>query len=59
MAWQVDGEPRAATARVAEDSRLLQLRSYDFNRLLLSYPIIAKSLLRILSKRLRIANKRG
>ena len=55
----IDGEPRSATARVAEDSRLLHLRSYDFNRLLLSYPIIAKSLLRILSRRLRIANRRG
>lgn len=54
----IDGEPRSATARVYEDSRLLQLRSYDFNRLLLSYPIIAKSLLRILSKRLRMANTR-
>ncbi len=54
----IDGESRSATARVAEDSRLLQLRSYDFNRLLLTYPIIAKSLLRILSKRLRVANAR-
>jgi AAA family ATP:ADP antiporter len=54
----IDGESRSNTAKAKTDCRLLQLRAYDFNRLLLTYPIIARSLLRILSKRLRAANMR-
>jgi CRP/FNR family transcriptional regulator, cyclic AMP receptor protein len=52
----LDGEARSATVVIKEDSTLLCLQSKTFNQLLNSYPSIAKSMLRMLSLRLREKN---
>ena len=49
----LDGEPRSATAKIAEDSTLLSLTLRDFNHILNSHTSIARSMLRIMSIRLR------
>lgn len=56
----VDGLPRAATARVAEDADLISLKKKDFELLCGSDPALAlklvTNLMRIFSKRVREAN---
>jgi CRP/FNR family transcriptional regulator, cyclic AMP receptor protein len=53
----IDGEPRSATARMAETGTLLVLQEREFNRLLLDRPALAfhimKKLARSLSQKLR------
>jgi CRP-like cAMP-binding protein len=45
--------PRTATARTAEDSRLLQINGSTFDQMLRSHPEIAVRMMRKLSRRLR------
>ena len=56
----VDGLPRAATARVAENAELISLKKNDFDKLCQSDPGLALKLLmnivRVFSKRVREAN---
>jgi len=56
----VDGLPRAATARVAEDASLISLKKKDFDALCQSEPELAlklvKNIMRVFSKRIREAN---
>lgn len=56
----VDGLPRAATARVAEDSELISLNKKDFEALCQSEPTLALKLvmnvIRVFSKRVRETN---
>lgn len=57
----VDGLPRWATARVAEDAELISLRKRDFESLCASAPGLALKLLmnimRVFSRRVREANE--
>lgn len=55
----VDGEPRSATCTVLDDCTVFKLLKRDFDYLLSAYPSISKSLLRILSLRLRESNLRA
>ena len=56
----VDGLPRAATARVAEDAELISLKKKDFESLCQSDPALALKLVvnvfRVFSKRVRESN---
>lgn len=56
----VDGLPRSATARVAEDAELISLKKQDFESLCKSDPALALKLvmniMRVFSKRIREAN---
>ncbi len=56
----VDGLPRAATARVAEDAELISLKKQDFESLCQSDPALALKLVinvfRVFSKRVRESN---
>ena len=56
----VDGLPRAATARVAEDASLISLKKRDFDALCQSEPELAlklaKNIMRVFSKRVRETN---
>jgi CRP/FNR family cyclic AMP-dependent transcriptional regulator len=49
----LDQLPRSATAMILEESRLLRINTQDFEDILINYPEIAKSLLKILARRLR------
>ncbi|MBI5883874.1 MAG: cyclic nucleotide-binding domain-containing protein [Elusimicrobia bacterium] len=49
----LDGEPRSATAVVAEDGRLLRIGAEEFRHLLMSHPGFTMALLRSLAGRLR------
>lgn len=56
----IDGLPRSATARVAEDAELISLKKNDFESLCSSSPELAlklvKNIMRVFSKRIREAN---
>jgi CRP-like cAMP-binding protein len=56
----VDGLPRAATARVAEDADLISLKKKDFEALCQSDPALAlkfvMNIVRVFSKRIRESN---
>jgi CRP/FNR family cyclic AMP-dependent transcriptional regulator len=52
-----DGGPYPATAEVVEDSKIGMIRNSDMDRLTLSNPEIALAMLRIMSKRLRNAQR--
>ena len=56
----IDGLPRSATARVAEDASLISLKKHDFETLCQQDPALALKLVmnivRIFSKRIREAN---
>jgi CRP-like cAMP-binding protein len=58
----IDSEPRSATGITLEDSVLLVIQKQSFNEILQSDPYIAakilKGLLKIIIKRLRIADKK-
>jgi len=53
----LDGEPRSATVRAVEDSRLLTIRREDFLSALRKQPDLALTLLGEMSKRLRRSNR--
>ena len=53
----LDGEPRSATVRAVEDSRLLTIRREDFLAALRKQPDLALTLLGEMSKRLRRSNR--
>jgi CRP/FNR family transcriptional regulator, cyclic AMP receptor protein len=53
----LDGEPRSATVRAVEHSRLLSIRRDDFLQFLRRYPDVALVLLAEMSKRLRKSNR--
>lgn len=53
----LDGEPRSATVRAVEDSRLLTIRREDFLSALRKQPDLALTLLGEMSKRLRKSNR--
>jgi CRP/FNR family transcriptional regulator, cyclic AMP receptor protein len=53
----LDGEPRSATVRAVDASRLLSIRRDDFLQFLRRYPDVALVLLAELSRRLRKSNK--
>jgi len=53
----LDGEPRSATVRAVEDSRLLTIRREDFLSALRRQPDLALTLLGEMSKRLRRSNR--
>lgn len=53
----IDDEVRSASASVLEDSVLIMLKRDDYQKLLLSRPAIALSVMKTLSSRLRRANK--
>lgn len=53
----LDGEPRSATVRAVEDSRLLTIRREDFLGALRKQPDLALTLLGEMSKRLRRSNR--
>lgn len=50
------GEPRSASVRASQDTRLLRLMKNDFDRLLQAQPSLARELLGIFGQRLRSAN---
>jgi CRP/FNR family transcriptional regulator/CRP/FNR family cyclic AMP-dependent transcriptional regulator len=54
----LDGEPRSASVRVTEDSRLLAIHRRDFSHLLDRIPEIARGMLTELTRRLREADRR-
>jgi CRP-like cAMP-binding protein len=49
----LDGEPRSATVTAIEDTRTLELGRDALVQLVIRYPEVARSLLRLLSQRLR------
>jgi len=49
----LDGMPRAAQARAADDVRLLCMREDRFRQTLADYPVVARAMLRIMERRLR------
>jgi len=53
----IDGEPRSATVRAVESSRLLTIRREDFLHCLKKHPDVALTLLAEMSHRLRRSNK--
>jgi CRP-like cAMP-binding protein len=57
----LDGLPRSATARVAEDAELISLKKKDFERLCTEYPPLALKLItnivKVFSQRVREANE--
>lgn len=53
----LDGEPRSATVRAVEDSRLLTIRREDFLAAIRKQPDLALTLLGEMSKRLRRSNR--
>jgi CRP/FNR family cyclic AMP-dependent transcriptional regulator len=57
----VDGLPRSATARVAEDAELISLKKADFDRLCKENPAlglkIVMNIVRVFSKQIREANE--
>jgi CRP/FNR family transcriptional regulator, cyclic AMP receptor protein len=54
----IDELPRSANATVMESAELLIIRRPDFLRLLIENPTIAVEILKILSRRLRVADER-
>jgi CRP/FNR family transcriptional regulator len=52
-----DGGPYPATAEVVEDSKIGLIRNPDMERIILENPGIALGMLKIMSKRLRVAQK--
>jgi transcriptional regulator with AAA-type ATPase domain/polyferredoxin len=50
------GEPRSASVRASEGTRLLRLMKNEFDRLLQEQPLLARELLSIFGQRLRSAN---
>ena len=52
----IDGGPRSASVITVEPTRTLSLAVWSFNKLLKTYPSLAKKLLIALSKRLREAD---
>ena len=57
----IDGLPRSATARVAEDAELISLKKSDFEKLCAEQPGLAlkmvMNIVRVFSKRIREANE--
>lgn len=57
----IDGLPRSATARVAEDAELISLKKSDFEKLCAAKPDLAlkmvMNIVRVFSKRIREANE--
>jgi CRP/FNR family transcriptional regulator/CRP/FNR family cyclic AMP-dependent transcriptional regulator len=53
----LDGEPRSATVRAVEDSRLLIIRRDDFMATLRKHPDLSLTLLAEMSRRLRKSNR--
>jgi CRP/FNR family transcriptional regulator len=53
----IDDRPRSATIEALEDCRLLSIRKEDFEKLLLQYPKISLEIAKVLSKRLRDADR--
>ncbi len=53
----LDGEPRSATVRAVDASRLLSLRRDEFLKFLKRYPDVALTLLAEMSRRLRKSNR--
>ena len=57
----IDGLPRSATARVAEDAELISLKKSDFEKLCGEQPGLAlkmvMNIVRVFSKRIREANE--
>jgi CRP/FNR family transcriptional regulator/CRP/FNR family cyclic AMP-dependent transcriptional regulator len=53
----LDGEPRSATVRAVEDSRLLTIRREDFLTAMRKQPDLALTLLGEMSRRLRKSNR--
>lgn len=54
----IDDLPRSANAVAMESSDLLVVKRQDFLRLLIENPIIAVEILKVLSRRLRVADER-
>jgi hypothetical protein len=54
----LDSAPRSATVVVAEDARLLRLGGQRFKELILQTPEIAFEVFRVLTERIRLAEKR-
>lgn len=56
-----DGAPRSATARVAEEARLLNIRKSDFDKLCEQNPTLAmkltRNIMRVISRRIRDNNE--
>jgi CRP-like cAMP-binding protein len=53
----IDDEARSASATALEDSVLIMLKAEDYRKLILSRPALAISMVKILSARLRRANR--
>jgi CRP/FNR family cyclic AMP-dependent transcriptional regulator len=54
----IDGEPRSATATALEPVQALSLAASDFQRFLKAHPRVALTLLKVVTKRLRDADRK-
>jgi len=53
----IDNKPRSATVEALEDCRLISIKRDDFEKILLQYPQVALEIAKVLSQRLRDADK--